>query len=188
VVQDQRDAGERQGPPHERVGADLDVQQVGPVLLRCRRGQAAGGDPDTDRDPYPPKRGGRQSGSPKGNGAKGHPMPTNGGGANLRNYWLLGPQPSSLEHYAGFPPELPKRCILAGSRRGDTVLDPFLGSGTTLMVASRLGRDGIGIELKPEYATMAEGKIQRDAGALFPEDVQVTATRQPSLFDEQEAV
>jgi DNA modification methylase len=128
------------------------------------------------------------SGSPNANGAKGHPMPTPGGGANLRNYWLLGPQPSSLEHYAGFPPELPKRCILAGSRRGDTVLDPFLGSGTTLMVASRLGRDGIGIELKPEYATMAEGKIQRDAGALFPEDVQVTATRQPSLFDEQEAV
>lgn len=107
------------------------------------------------------------------------------GGANLRNYWLLGPQPSSLNHYAGYPPELPKRCILAGSRRGDTVLDPFLGSGTTLLVASRFGRDGIGIELNPEYARMAEDRIHRDAGDLFPEDIAVeTETRQPTLFEE----
>jgi hypothetical protein len=77
------------------------------------------------------------------------------------------------------PPADPVPCV---------VLDPFLGSGTTLMVASRLGRDGIGIELNPEYAKMADDRIQRDAGALFPEDIQVTAPRQPTLFDEQEAV
>lgn len=108
---------------------------------------------------------------------------TNTAGASLRNYWLLGPEPSREEHYAGFVTELPRRCILAGSRKGDTVLDPFLGSGTTLMVASRLGRDGVGIELNPDYCRMAEARIQRDAGSLFPEDIEVETAYQPDMFD-----
>lgn len=85
------------------------------------------------------------------------------GGANLRNVWHLGPEPSRDEHYAAFPTEIPRRCILAASRKGDTVLDPFLGSGTTLLVASRLERDGIGIELSPAYAEMARRRIYADA-------------------------
>ena len=54
-------------------------------------------------------------------------------------------------HFAVFPTELPALCIKAGSREGDIVLDPFLGSGTTALVAQELGRRWIGIELNPDY-------------------------------------
>ena len=50
-----------------------------------------------------------------------------------------------------FPEELPALCIKAGSREGDTVLDPFMGSGTTALISQRLGRKWVGIELNPEY-------------------------------------
>lgn len=86
------------------------------------------------------------------------------GTRNMRNVWLLGPEPFPGAHFAVFPTEVPRRCILAGSRPGDLVLDPFAGAGTTLMVAARLGRDAVGIELKPEYAQLALARIQRDAG------------------------
>ena len=83
-------------------------------------------------------------------------------GANARNVWTIATMPYKEAHFATFPPELPRRCILAGSRAGDTILDPFLGSGTTLLVADRLGRDGIGIELNPTYAAMARRRIEAD--------------------------
>jgi hypothetical protein len=191
-------------------------------------------------------------------------------GASLRNVWTLGPEPSSLEHYAGFVTAIPRRCILAGTsekgacpacgapwvrvvergvsrysevmngrswrdvdddayergivpRRGEgghtrlpgskgagdltpkgggtlgwapscscppaspipqTVLDPFLGSGTTAMVADRLGRDAIGIELNAEYAEMARKRIEQDAGNLFGDPVSVEAPAQLDLFGE----
>ncbi|MCC6324226.1 MAG: site-specific DNA-methyltransferase [Candidatus Brocadia sp.] len=78
-------------------------------------------------------------------------------GANLRNYWILGPDPNSHGHPAAFPRELARRCILLGSREGDIVLDPFGGSGTTGIVANDLNRHAILIELNPDYAncTMA---------------------------------
>ena len=84
-------------------------------------------------------------------------------GANIRNVWHLGPEPSRDEHYAAYPTEIPRRCILAATRKGDTVLDPFLGSGTTALVADRLERDAIGIELNPTYAEMARRRIEGDA-------------------------
>lgn len=62
-----------------------------------------------------------------------------------------------------FPPALVEPCILAGCRAGGTVLDPFLGAGTTALVADRLGRDCIGIELNPAYAEMARRRIDRAA-------------------------
>lgn len=71
----------------------------------------------------------------------------------------------------------------AGEPIAQTVLDPFLGSGTTLLVASRLGRDGVGIELSPDYARMAEDRIRRDVGPMFPDEVQVGSLRQLSLAD-----
>ena len=55
-------------------------------------------------------------------------------------------------------------CILAGCPAGGTVLDPFFGAGTTGLVADRLGRNCIGIELNPEYAALAERRIAGDAG------------------------
>ena len=88
-------------------------------------------------------------------------------GANQRNYWLLGPDPYPESHFATFPREIPKRCILAGSPLGGTVLDPFVGSGTTLFVAEEQGRDSIGIELQPEYVKLAE-KRMRSARTPLP--------------------
>jgi DNA modification methylase len=82
---------------------------------------------------------------------------------NCRNVWTLATQPYSGAHFATFPPEIPRRCILAGSREGDTVLDPFGGAGTTGMVADRIGRNAILIELNDEYATLARNRIHNDA-------------------------
>jgi DNA modification methylase len=85
---------------------------------------------------------------------------------NQRNVWTIATKPFSEAHFATFPPEIPRRCIKAGSKPGDTVLDPFGGSGTTLLVADRLGRHGIGVELNPEYAAMARRRITADAPLL----------------------
>ena len=63
------------------------------------------------------------------------------------------------EHFAMFPEKLVEPCILAGSKEGDTVLDPFFGSGTTGAVAKRLGREYIGIDLNPRYLEKAEKRI-----------------------------
>jgi DNA modification methylase len=68
-----------------------------------------------------------------------------------------------LAHYASFPPDLPRRCILAGSQPGDIVLDPFSGSGTTVIEALNLGRRGIGIELQSDYADLSRQRIVGDA-------------------------
>jgi DNA modification methylase len=75
-------------------------------------------------------------------------------GANLRNYWMIGSTGSKKGHPAMFPPELARRCILLGSRVGDTIIDPFGGSGTTGEVAQQHGRDAILIELNPKYAEL----------------------------------
>ena len=79
---------------------------------------------------------------------------------NLRTVWTMTPDCYPEAHFAVFPEALAERCIMAGSRRGDVVLDPFAGSGTTLAVAERLGRDSIGIELNPAYIAMAERRIR----------------------------
>lgn len=179
----------------------------------------------------------------------------NAAGANLRNVWHLSPEPSREAHYASFPTEIPRRCILAAtSERGQcpacgspwvrlvertpppdmgrggqawtagatsapqrdnkgglrpvppkthgwapscqcqdagepvpqTVLDPFLGTGTTLLVASRLGRNGVGIDLNPEYVAIAERRIRGDA-PLFA-DVDVLAAHEPAQLTLEEAV
>lgn len=94
-------------------------------------------------------------------------------GRFLRNYepapakvWAMATSPFSDAHFATFPPELVERCLLAGCPAGGLVLDPFGGAGTTGLVADRLGRDAILIELNPEYAAMARRRI--DAARLGP--------------------
>lgn len=70
-------------------------------------------------------------------------------------------------HFATFPPALVAPCIMAGCPRDGRVLDPFGGAGTTGMVADRLGRDCVMIELNPEYAELARARLDEDAGTLF---------------------
>ncbi len=74
---------------------------------------------------------------------------------NKRSVWTVTPKPFKGAHFAVFPPDLVEPCILAGSRGGDIVLDPFSGAGTTGLVARRLGRRFIGTELSPAYCEIA---------------------------------
>jgi DNA modification methylase len=85
-------------------------------------------------------------------------------GAALRSVWWLPVANSPDAHFAVMPNELAATIILAGSPKGGMVLDPFGGSGTTALVADRLGRDATLIELKPEYVEIARRRIERDAG------------------------
>ena len=89
-----------------------------------------------------------------------------GSGRNARSVWAIPTQPYSGAHFAVMPPALAGRCIKSGSRVGDTVLDPFSGAGTTGMVARRLRRQYVGIELNPEFADMARRRIDSDAPLL----------------------
>ena len=85
---------------------------------------------------------------------------------NLRSVWTIATRPYAEAHYATFPPEIPELCIKAGCPKGGVVLDPFFGAGTTGLVALRLGREFIGIELSPAYVEMARKRIY---GTLIPE-------------------
>jgi len=80
-------------------------------------------------------------------------------GANKRSVWTIATRPFKEAHFATFPEELPQTCIRAGSRKGDLVLDPFMGAGTTALVALKEGRQFLGIELNPEYVEIAERRI-----------------------------
>ncbi|HPA81489.1 MAG TPA: site-specific DNA-methyltransferase [Thermoanaerobaculales bacterium] len=75
---------------------------------------------------------------------------------NRRSVWTVATQPYSGAHFATFPPALIEPMILAGSRPGDVVLDPFFGSGTTGEVAEQLGRRWLGIELNEAYAPLQQ--------------------------------
>lgn len=86
---------------------------------------------------------------------------------NMRTVWTIGPEPLRDEHYAAYPSEIPRRCILAGTRQGDTVLDPFGGSGRTAVVARHLGRRCTLIELQPEYAKMIRRQLSQQALPLI---------------------
>ena len=81
---------------------------------------------------------------------------------NKRDVWQINTVPYRGGHFAAFPPKLAENCILAGCPVGGVVLDPFLGSGTTAAVAKQLGRRYVGIELNPEYCSLAERRIGGD--------------------------
>lgn len=79
---------------------------------------------------------------------------------NRRNVWTIPTEGYPGAHFATYPTALVRPCILAGSRPGDTVLDPFNGSGTTGQVALELGRSYIGIELNPAYVELTEQRLR----------------------------
>lgn len=78
---------------------------------------------------------------------------------NRRSVWTATTRPYKGAHFATFPPALIEPCILAGSRPGDIVLDPFMGSGTTAAVAIQHGRQYLGCELNPEYGPLQQERI-----------------------------
>lgn len=80
---------------------------------------------------------------------------------NRRTVWNLNTEPYQGSHFAVFPRDLARLCVLAGSREGNRVLDPFLGSGTTGVVCNELARLCTGIELKDEYAKMAKERLAK---------------------------
>jgi DNA modification methylase len=95
------------------------------------------------------------------NGAVAGSVPWEGVDRNKRSVWTVTTKPCKDAHFATFPPDLIKPCILAGCPEGGTVLDPFFGSGTTGIVASQCGCNCIGIELNPEYVKLAKRRNQQ---------------------------
>jgi DNA modification methylase len=87
-------------------------------------------------------------------------------GRNKRSVWTVNTKGYKEAHFAVYPPELITPCVLAGSAEGDTVLDPFSGSGTTGEVALTHGRNYVGVELNPDYAALSEKRITNAIGML----------------------
>ena len=86
------------------------------------------------------------------------------GKANKRSVWTITTKPFKGAHFAAYPPDLIEPCVLAGSRVGDIVLDPFGGSGTTAGVAIKHGRNAVLCELNPEYAALVPDRIASIVG------------------------
>jgi len=82
---------------------------------------------------------------------------------NRRSVWTITTKPFRGAHFAVMPEALVEPCILAGSAEGDTIIDPFTGSGTVAVVALRHGRNFVGTELNPDYAEIAQKRITGDA-------------------------
>ena len=78
---------------------------------------------------------------------------------NKRSVWKITNRPYKGAHFATFPPDLVKPCILAGSRKDDVILDPFMGSGTTALVAKELGRYYLGCELHENYGNLIQQRL-----------------------------
>jgi len=115
------------------------------------------------RRPYTSKGAWDIDGRPKSQQHGGEPREHFVPGRNIRSVWTMNTQPFPEAHFAVFPEELPRRCILAASKQGDIVLDPFSGAGTTGMVAKQLGRRAILIDTSEDYCRMAQRRIEEVA-------------------------
>lgn len=124
---------------------------------------------------------GKRNGTPENGKNKGNPNLHNGRwdqafhplGRNKRTLWNIPLGKFRDTHFAVFPEELVRYCILAGTSERDIILDPFMGSGTTALVAKQLGRHFIGLELVPQYAEMTLNRV-KEVGyqpCLFSENI-----------------
>lgn len=114
-----------------------------------------------------------------------------GGGAththrNKRSVWEVTTGSSKNGHHATYPTRLVEPCILAGCPKGGTVLDPFLGSGTTALVAAKLERQWIGIELNPEYAEIAIKRTGWSGPARAPRFVRKHPSTRRAVLQSQD--
>ncbi|WP_226426580.1 site-specific DNA-methyltransferase [Xanthomonas sp. MWU16-30325] len=85
---------------------------------------------------------------------------------NKRSVWTVATKPFREAHFATFPEQLIEPCVLAGAPAGGVVLDPFMGAGTTAVVAERLGRQWLGVELNPAYAEIAKERLRGISAGL----------------------
>ena len=92
---------------------------------------------------------------------------------NKRSVWTVTTKPYKEAHFAVYPPDLIEPCILAGSREGDTVLDPFNGSGTTGEVSIRHNRFYIGCELNPDYVRLTKKRLSK-VQPVLPQEIRTT--------------
>lgn len=92
---------------------------------------------------------------------------------NKRDVWMISTKPNKIAHFATFPPELIKPCILSGCPKGGIVCDPFMGSGTTLVTANKLDRNCIGFDINSEYCDMANKRRAQEMAqqSLFTREV-----------------
>lgn len=83
---------------------------------------------------------------------------------NKRSVWTVATQPLREAHFATYPEKLIVDCIKAGCPEGGIVLDPFIGAGTTALVARKLNRNYVGFELNPDYVSLAQRRIDKELG------------------------
>ena len=93
---------------------------------------------------------------------------------NKRDVWKVATKPYSGAHFATYPEDLILPCILAGTKQGDVVLDPFNGAGTTGVVCAKTGREYIGIELNPKYIKILEERISSVKNDIEAQSMQIT--------------
>jgi DNA modification methylase len=128
--------------------------------------------PDEMRNGLRPRRSGNKErkqgaerGCPEGTGSNVcSSVPWEGTMANKKSVWSVTTKPFKEAHFATFPEDLIVDCIKAGCPEGGIVLDPFMGAGTTALVARKLGRNYIGFELNPKYIKIAEKRIANEMG------------------------
>lgn len=104
---------------------------------------------------------------------------------NKRDVWTVPTHPYPGAHFATYPPDLIRPCVRAGSRVGDTIIDPFSGAGTTGVVAIQEARNYIGIELNPAYAALSEARLADTQPTLMDafEPMTDEAIGQMAMFD-----
>jgi DNA modification methylase len=116
-------------------------------------------------DALPPI-GGKKHPGENGNATYSGNQPASDGMRNKRDVWTISTKQYAGAHFATFPADLVEPCILAGAPLGGVVLDPFGGSGTTGMVANKLGRKAVLIELNPDYVKQIKARTSQAALGL----------------------
>lgn len=103
----------------------------------------------------------------KQNSYRNRKMRPNPNGRNMRTVWSINTSPFNGQHFATYPEELVIRMILAGCPENGLILDPFMGAGTTAIVAKKLNRNFTGFEINPKYKLLAENRLMNEVGLFL---------------------
>ncbi len=118
----------------------------------------------------------------RGDGGLGQNRKFNPLGRNARSVWTIATEPTSFAHFATMPTALAERCIKAGCPKGGIVFDPFSGAGTTVLVADRLGRHGIGLELSRQYCLLAKERLSKETPLFVSVEPKAPQITQEALW------